>query len=273
MTPVTPVTPDIIRTGTMGWSYEDWRGPFYEARLPASKMLEQYARTFDTVELDTTFYGVPRVSTLDGWAAQTPAGFRFSAKVPRAVTHERRLVNAGEAARDFGDLLRDRLGDKLGALLLQLPPDFSTGERETLQAFIGAVAGERSGPRLPWVVEFRSASWQESGMADWLANEGIACATTERLDLGGPLRYVRLLGVENSVARFDAPQIDRAADLKIWAARLAEARAALSPADPPILVYARNFFEGHAPATLLTLRDLLGLPPVTPPGKEQMSLF
>jgi hypothetical protein len=85
-----------VRTGTMGWSYEDWRGPFYPANLPAARMLGEYAKVFDTVELDTTFYGVPRPSTVAGWAAQVPEGFVFSAKVPRAVTHERRLIGAVE---------------------------------------------------------------------------------------------------------------------------------------------------------------------------------
>ncbi|MES2459262.1 MAG: DUF72 domain-containing protein [Armatimonadota bacterium] len=265
-----------IRTGTMGWSYEDWKGSFYPKDIPGPKMLETYARItgFSTVELDSTFYGVPRASTLDGWAAQTGEGFLFSAKVPRAITHERRLFNASEAALDFGTLLRDRLGAKLGSLLLQLPPDFVADEQKTLLAFLDGIASSRSGnPPLPWVVEFRSASWIETQIATALAERGISCATTERVDLGGPLRYVRLLGTENSVARFDERQIDRSEDIGVWARRLDEARRAGPDDGPPILVYVRNFYEGHAPATIAVLRDQLGLPTVTPPGQQQMSLF
>ena len=260
-----------VRTGTMGWSYEDWRGAFYPVGLPASKMLETYAQVFDTVELDSTFYGAPRASTAAGWAAQTPASFLFSAKVPRAVTHERRLIGAAEAALDFGRLLRDNLNGRLGALLLQLPPDFTTGDRSNFDAFIDGITSPRGEPGLPWVVEFRSADWAESDIAVWLAECGIACATTERLDTGAKLSYVRLLGVENAVSRFDAPQIDRTEDIARWTERIAAARDAGDGSR--ILVFARNFFEGHAPATLQKIRERLGLPVIIPPGQQQMSLF
>lgn len=262
-----------VRTGTMGWSYEDWRGPFYPVGLAMSRALEEYAKVFDTVELDTTFYGTPRPSTLDGWAAQVPPGFLFSAKVPRAVTHERRLVGASEAALDFGNLLHEKLGAHLGALLLQLPPDFSPAERGALDAFTEGVTNSRQTRGLPWVVEFRHASWAETDAAAALAARGIACATTERLDVGAPLRYVRLLGEDNSLKRFDERIVDRAADLDAWAERIQKARTNAAPDTPPLLVYARNFFEGHAPATLLDLRARLGLSVPAPPGKQQMRLF
>jgi uncharacterized protein YecE (DUF72 family) len=265
-----------IRTGTMGWSYEDWKGSFYPRDIPAARMLETYSRItgFSTVELDSTFYGAPRPSTLDGWAAQTDDGFLFSAKVPRAITHERRLVNAGEAALDFGSLLRDRLGAKLGSLLLQLPPDFAAEEAPTLHKFIDGITASRSvSGALPWVIEFRSTSWVGTGIAEALAERGVSCATTERVDLGGPLQYVRLLGTENSVGRFDERQIDRTDDITAWAARLDEARRTAPETAAPLLVYVRNFFEGHAPATIAVLREKLGLPIGTPPGQQQMSLF
>lgn len=265
-----------IRTGTMGWSYDDWKGSFYPRDISGPKMLEAYARItgFSTVELDSTFYGVPRASTLDGWVAQTGDGFLFSAKVPRAVTHERRLLGAAEAALDFGTLLQERLGEKLGNLLLQLPPDFVADESKTLWTFIDGITTPRGGNiPLPWVVEFRNASWVGLGIAEELAERGISCATTERVDLGGTLRYVRLLGAENSVARFDERQIDRAGDIADWASRLDQARRTAPKTDPPLLVYVRNFFEGHAPGTISLLREKLGLPTVTPPGQQQMSLF
>ncbi len=265
-----------ILTGTMGWSYDDWKGSFYPRDIPATKLLETYARLegFSTVELDSTFYGVPRTSTLDGWASQTGPDFRFSAKVPRAVTHERRLVNAAEAALDFGTLLHEHLGEKLGGLLLQLPPDFVADEAPTLHKFLDGISSARSGsPELPWVIEFRSSSWVGTGIADLLEERGVVCATTERVDLGSPLRYVRLLGTENSVARFDERQIDRTEDVAAWAARLDAARRAAPETAPPLLVYVRNFYEGHAPGTIALLREKIGLPVGTPPGRQQMSLF
>jgi uncharacterized protein YecE (DUF72 family) len=264
-----------IRTGTMGWSYDDWKGSFYPQDIPGPKMLETYARItgFSTVELDSTFYGVPRASTLDGWVSQTPNGFLFTAKTPRAITHERRLFNASEVALDFGTLLQDRLGEKLGSLLLQLPPDFIADEKKTLLTFLDGIASRRNPTPLPWVIEFRNTSWVDSGIAEALEERGITCATTERVDLGGPLRYVRLLGTEHSVARFDERQLDRTDDITAWATRLDDARRTAPAAASPLLVYVRNFFEGHAPGTIALLRDKLGLPTVTPPGQQQMSLF
>jgi uncharacterized protein YecE (DUF72 family) len=265
-----------IRTGAVSWSYEDWRGPFYAARSPAARLLEIYAGVagFDTVEIAATFFGVPRASTLDAWAAQTPDAFLFSAKVPRAITHERRLIRATEAARDFAALMADRLGTKLGALLVQLPPDFTADERSTLEAFIESLASRPAGGSLPWAVEFRNASWTGTDIADWLDARGVACATTDRLDVGGPsLRYVRLLGIQNSVARFDVRQFDRSDEIAGWAARLDAARRRSTADAKPVLVYVRNFFEGHAPATIRALRDALSLPTGTPPAQQQMSLF
>ena len=262
-----------VQIGTMGWSYEDWRGPFYESNLAASKMLEQYARTFSTVELDTTFYGVPRVSTLSGWNAATPNGFLFSAKAPRAITHERRLVESGDGANEFGQLLKAHMGEKLGALLLQLPPDYSSDNRAAFEAFIGEIAAQNEADALPWVVEFRHGSWAQTDIGAFLASRFVSVATTERLDLSGPLRYLRLLGIENSVARFDAKQFDQTEAINAWAERIVSETAEHADNAAPILVYVRNFFEGHAPATIAALRARLGLPEITPPGQQQMSLF
>ena len=256
----------------MSWVYDDWRGAFYTAGLPQAKMLEQLAQVMDAVEVDATFYGFPKPSTLTAWKAQTPETFRFSFKVPRDVTHERRLLgNTADIAADFGKLIHNEMGERCAALLLQLPPDFTATEYGVLATFADNLASSQSGVAgLPWVVEVRHASWRDTGIAEHLAARGVVCATTERTDLGTPLRYIRLLGTENSVARFDERQFDRSAEIAAWAKRIDAARLA-SP--EPIYVFVRNFFEGHAPATIADLRTALGLPTATPPGRKQLSLF
>lgn len=261
-----------VYTGTMGWSYEDWRGVFYAAGLPQSKMLEQLAAVLPCVEVDSTAYGFPRPSTLAGWRDQTPPAFRFSLKIPRAVTHERRLLGgASDIAADFGRLAAEQLGEKLGAILIQMPPDFAATEYGTLTAFAETLASPRGGvSALPWAIEVRNGTWQTTDIAAFLANVGIVCVTTERADCGGALRYLRLLGTENSVARFDERQFPRPDEIAAWAGRLDAARRA---APEPIYAFVRNFFEGHAPATIADLRTKLGLPNVTPPGQKQLSLF
>ncbi len=261
-----------VYIGTMSWIYEDWRGPFYEANLAQAKMLEQLATVMSAVEVDATFYGFPKPSTLAGWNAQTPDDFRFSFKLPRTITHERRLIGGTvDSAIDFGKLVSESMGAKCGALLLQLPPDFTASEYPTLTGFIDVLASVRSGVSdLPWVVEIRHASWQETNIAAYSAERNVVLATTERTDCGGPLRYIRLLGIENSVARFDERQFDRGVELNEWATRIDQAR---NDSPEPIYVFVRNFFEGHAPATIAELRTRLGLPNPTPPGQKQLSLF
>ena len=135
-------------TGTMSWVYDDWRGAFYEASLPHAKMLEQLATVMDAVEVDATFYGFPKPATLGGWNRQTPANFRFAFKVPRIVTHEQRLLGVtSDIAADFGKLVSGEIGAKLGALLLQLPPDFDATQYDTLAAFADTLASVRGGRR------------------------------------------------------------------------------------------------------------------------------
>ena len=251
--------------GTMGWSYPDWRGSFYALGTPDTRLLSEYAKVFNAIELDTTFYAPPRETTLAQWDRQTPSGFKFSAKVPKRITHEGRLVGSVcvTEALDFGRLLQGGLGKKLGRLLLQLPPDFSPGESRNLLAFADALA-ELS---LPWTVELRESGWQATEIAAQLAERGIALATTDRVAVpDAPLTYLRLLGMENSVARFDARTIPRDDDLDHWAQQL-------ELASGPVYVHVRNFYEGHAPGTLLALRERLGLTTPLPPGQQQMRLF
>jgi uncharacterized protein YecE (DUF72 family) len=249
----------------MGWSYPDWRGPFYALGTPDARLLAEYATVFDAIELDTTFYASPKETTLAQWDRQTPMGFKFSAKAPRLITHDLRLIGpeAVREARDFGRLLQAGLGEKLGRLILQLPPDLGPGEARNLLAFADGLAGDA----LPWTIELRESGWQQTQIAAQLAERKIDLATTDRVAVpGAPLTYLRLLGEENSVARFDQRVLLRDAELDDWAEKL---RAASGT----VFVHVRNYYEGHAPATLFALRKRLGLANPTPPGQQQMSLF
>ena len=111
------------RVGTSGYNYPEWKGHFYPATLSAAKMLPYYAERFSTVEINYTFYRMPTEKLLAGWSAATPAGFTFTLKAPKRITHEARLKNCGDALRQFLEVA-GTLGPKLGALLFQLPPNF-----------------------------------------------------------------------------------------------------------------------------------------------------
>ena len=107
-----------LRIGTSSFSAEGWVGPFYPGGTQSRDFLSYYATRFDTVEIDSTFYRTPSVSTVKGWNAKTPPGFVFAAKVPQVITHEKVLVDCDAEFRQFVEVM-DNLGDKLGPLLLQ----------------------------------------------------------------------------------------------------------------------------------------------------------
>src|SRR3712207_6602581 len=110
--------------GTSGWSYEDWEGRVYPPGTPPAARLAEYVKHFSTVEIDSTFYGTPRRSTVERWREVAPRGFLFAAKFPREITHEKSLTNCRGEAETFVRTM-EGLKDRLGPLLLQLPPGFS----------------------------------------------------------------------------------------------------------------------------------------------------
>ncbi len=113
-----------VNLGTSSWLFDAWRGVFYPDKLPRTKFLPFYAAQFNTVEVNTSFYALPAPSTLIGWIENAPRGFTFALKFPRAISHEKRLVNCETETLAFLDALRS-LGDGAAPAFLQLPPDFT----------------------------------------------------------------------------------------------------------------------------------------------------
>lgn len=180
-----------IWIGTSGWQYDHWRDRFYPAGLPVSRWLEHYAASFDTVELNVTFYRQPRPVVFDAWAARVPDGFRFAVKASRYLTHVRRLRRPRESVEYLLEGAT-RLGPRLGPILLQLPP--------TLQAEPDALADVLSTfpPHLRLAVEPRHRSWFSDEVAAVLAtHEAALCWADRRRPLGSTRRtadwgYLRL---------------------------------------------------------------------------------
>ncbi|HZF71945.1 MAG TPA: DUF72 domain-containing protein, partial [Gemmatimonadaceae bacterium] len=127
-----------IHIGTQGWNYDAWVGPFYPEGTRPSDFLTVYARAFDTVEVDSTFYASPAATTIRSWADRTPRNFIFALKLPQEVTHEQRLRDVTGATETFFERVRD-LGEKLGPVLVQMGPDFQPGELPALVDFLGRV--------------------------------------------------------------------------------------------------------------------------------------
>ena len=130
-----PATAAPIRIGTQGWNYDAWVGPFYPTGTRAAEFLGVYARAFDTVEVDSTFYAIPPTKTVRAWAERTPPGFKFALKLPQEITHERRLRPDDDTLSLFFDRARE-LEDRLGPVLVQLAPDFGPSELPALAKFL-----------------------------------------------------------------------------------------------------------------------------------------
>ncbi|HEY6101329.1 MAG TPA: DUF72 domain-containing protein [Anaeromyxobacter sp.] len=156
-----------VVAGTSGYSYPAWKGRFYAADLPASRMLGAYSARLPTVEINATFYRMPKPSTLAAWRAEVPAGFVFALKAPQRVTHVKRLAGAAE---DVAFFLRAaaELGEKLGPVLWQLPPSLKK-DLPCLRDFLALLPkGGRS------ALEFRHESWHSDDVHAALSDSGAA---------------------------------------------------------------------------------------------------
>jgi uncharacterized protein YecE (DUF72 family) len=164
----------VLSIGTSGWQYRDWRGRFYPEGLPQRLWLEHYADHFPVVEVNNAFYRLPERSTFEQWRERTPDGFRFAVKMSRYLTHVKRLRDPAEPVGRFLERA-DALGDKLGPVLLQLPP--------TLQADLGALDETLAQfpERVRVVVEPRHPTWFTGECRALLEKKGAALCWADRL--------------------------------------------------------------------------------------------
>ena len=274
-----------VQVGCQGWNYDDWVTPpaapahvFYPHGTRPNAMLEFYARAFDTVEVDSTFYAVPADATVDQWLRRTPPAFTFSLKLPQAITHEAGLRTEGDETLASFCAAARRLGDKLGVVLVQLPPQF-----EATAEHVGAL--ESFLPRLPrdvrFAVEFRHDSWARTETAELLARHNVTVALVEgqwiarrtlwQIFAAAPadFAYVRWMGARD-ITRFDQVVRPRDRNLDLWRAAITR----LCERGTHVYAYFSNYYEGHAPASANKLKRLLGQAPVAPAElADQPSLF
>lgn len=154
--------------GCSGFHYKEWKEEFYPKGLAQSKWFSYYAQHFNTLELNVTFYRFPQLKTLQGWYDKAPDDFSFSAKVPRSVTHYKKFVETEQLVRDFYDVLREGLRDKLACVLFQLPPQF-TYTPERLEQVV-----RQTDPSFRNVIEFRHESWWRADVQQLLTQHNIS---------------------------------------------------------------------------------------------------
>ncbi|HVM45017.1 MAG TPA: DUF72 domain-containing protein [Candidatus Thermoplasmatota archaeon] len=252
------MTRPAVRVGCTGWGYDDWRGGFYPAGCDPAEYLRRYARVFDFTEVDSTYYRLPSAEQTARWAAATPAGFLFSAKLPGAITHEARLRVGGrevDAVLDAFEPLR-RAG-KLGHLVAQCPPSLRRErDAEALEAFLALWPRE-----WPLAVELRDASWWAPATYDALRRHGATLVWSDSQygrtppERTSDVVYVRIVG-DREITRFDRIQRDRSDHLRHWLAQLeAEGHDARA-----WLLVVNNHLAGFAPKSAQMLARLVGAP-------------
>jgi len=170
----------VLRVGTSGWHYRDWRGAFYPDKLPMRRWLEYYAQHFGTVELNNSFYRLPNAAGFRNWRVQTPGDFCFTVKASRFLTHYRRLRDPEEPVERLL-AAAGGLDEKLGPVLLQLPPNLEV-DVPSLEGVFDAFRG-----RVRLVCEFRHASWHSDAVYDLMAARDVALCLTDRRNRHGPL--------------------------------------------------------------------------------------
>jgi len=229
-----------VRVGTSGYSYPEWKGNFYPEKMAAKDMLRYYAERFPTVEINNTFYRMPKEALLDGWAAEVPASFLFVLKASQRITHIKRLKEVGE---ELTYLFRvaSTLGERLGPLLFQLPPNFKK-DAPRLQSFFDAMPARRR-----VAVEFRHASWFDDETFQILRNHGAAlCVADTGEEPVAPLvattdwGYLRLRREDFSDA-----------DLQAWAKRI------LGQPWGDAFVFMKHEEEGRGPKLGARLMEIL----------------
>lgn len=169
-----------VHVGTSGFSYPEWKGRFYPATIKPAEMLPFYAGRFATVEINNTFYRMPRAALLEEWAAQVPQGFTFGLKAPKRITHVERLgESAADAVAHFLRVAR-QLGPRLGPLLFQLPPYFRK-DVALLESFLALLP-----PDVRVAFEFRSSSWLDEDVHASLRRHGVTLCIAETDDRDTP---------------------------------------------------------------------------------------
>jgi len=164
-----------LYVGTSGFAYKPWKGPFYPKDLHDDEMLRYYGTQFRTVEINNTFYRMPKTTVLESWASEVPADFRFVLKASRRITHIKRLQEADEPLAYLVKAAR-ALGERLGCLLFQLPPNLKK-DTERLRAFIALMPID-----VRAAIEFRHQSWLDDETFGVLREHGAALCIAEAED-------------------------------------------------------------------------------------------
>ncbi|MBO9671053.1 MAG: DUF72 domain-containing protein [Sphingobium sp.] len=236
----------MIRIGCSGWNYRDWRGRFYPENMAVKDWFASYARHFDTVEINNSFYRLPQPGTVDKWREQAPPGFCYAVKANRYLTQSKRLKDCEEPMARMMASYR-HFGATLGPILYQLPPSLKC-DHERLEAFLRILPGDAV-----HIFEFRHQSWYADRTYALLEHYGAGFCTHDmpgslspRLALGSAA-YVRFHGTTSKYrGRYPDPQL---ADWAAWMKQQASAGRA-------VWAYFNNDYDAQAIDDAMRLKDM-----------------
>jgi uncharacterized protein YecE (DUF72 family) len=237
-----------VRIGCSGWNYRDWRERFYPKGLPARRWLEHYALSFDTVEVNNTFYRLPSRSAVEGWVRQTPAGFCFAVKSSRYLTHMKRLTDLGQGVERFYERIEPLIeAGKLGPVLWQLPGNFVRDD-ERLAGALGQLPPGRH------AFEFRHPTWFCTEVCELLRRHGVALVigdSPERSfqthELTADWTYIRFhYGSRGRGGNYSERE------LETWKRRIARWRSSVE-----VFAYFNNDWNAYAVRNAIALKGAL----------------
>lgn len=263
-----------ILTGTSGWSYEKWRGVFYPDGMRQDKYLEYYSSLYSTVEIDSTFYNIPDEKTLLRWKNSTPDDFKFCPKMFRKVTHEMKLTGAEKFVEMFIERI-SVLRDKLGIILIQMPPSLKFRNKSVIGEFLESLPSD-----FKFAIEFRDNSWFSEETYSLLEKHNVTIAwsdtpfVTRNYTLTSKNVYLRLVGDRSiNESQFGKISVDKDKTIEEWASKIKEMVSEFDHA----FVFANNHYQGFAPGTINLLRRKLDMDeirfPVSNDKKGQKTLF
>lgn len=252
--------------GTVGFGYKQWNGVFYPAGMKPDRFLSFYANYFNSVEIDSSFYGTPKAATVDKWGQAVPSEFKFCPKTPQQITHDNRLHGVTADMHHFVETM-SRLGDKLGPILIQMPPNFTSAEQSTLLEFLDSLP-----PHARYAVEFRHLSWENTAVNDELRERSICRVSADyvimpkRLHITTDFVYLRFLGRHGRYTTKDKEMWDPTAELQKWHRQLGDFKGS-------VCGYFNNDFSGYSPEACRKFKTLVGLPAELPQNPVQGTLF